>query len=110
MPPDERLRIGIQLADMMLLDDAPDHAIRVTQAILGLADALPDGNPAKFMFWKLQGKCLEQMCDYHGATAALERAIGLAPDKQAKETLEAQLVEMHLLQGEFGNVLKSLGK
>jgi tetratricopeptide (TPR) repeat protein len=106
----EHIETGVELAKMMLQDDAPDHAVRVTQSVLGLADALPDSNPLKFAFWKLHATCLERVCDYKGAVEAFERAMKLAPDMPSRSELEAQLAELHCLQGEFGNALTSLSK
>lgn len=105
LSPNERLEIGLGLASMMLRDDAGDHAVRVTQAILGLAENMPDSQANKFKFWELHAECLVEVCAYPEAVDALNRAIILAPNDDLKARLEALLAEVHCLQGEIGNVL-----
>jgi len=110
LPPDERLEVGLGLTSMMVRDDAADHALRVTQTLLGLAENMPEGQANRFKFWEMYAECLVQVCAYPQAVAAFDRALSLAPDSSSKGVLEARLAEIHCLQGEIARALSMLGK
>jgi hypothetical protein len=107
LEPSERLEIGMTLATMMVDDDEAKRASLMIKGLLPLADQLPDGDTRKAAFWKLWAKCLTHVGLYNEAIKAIQRAAELTPDEEAREDLEAQLIELHFLHGHIDEALAS---
>lgn len=96
---DERLVIGIRLARMMIEGGEPNFAVSVLSRLQSDTDQLPETDPRKEEFWSLQFRCYMNLCAYDQAVSAIQNALRLMSDKQAKARLEASLAEIYFLQG-----------
>ncbi|MDR3638812.1 MAG: SIR2 family protein [Isosphaeraceae bacterium] len=97
---EERLRFGLELANMMFADGMPDDAFGTLRELLAdveSGDVRPD---QRHQYWETQSRCLQAMGPYVDTKHALERAITTAPDEATRLTLEAELAEFRFLQGE----------
>jgi Calcineurin-like phosphoesterase len=104
---DERLSLGLQLARYLLEDGLPDMTAPVLATLQSEADRLPGSDPKKALFWQLQSRCWIGLSDYTSAVQALTRAIDITPDAGVCRQLQAELAELHFLQGNVDEALKS---
>jgi hypothetical protein len=99
-----RLQIGIELANMMSKDGAPDRAHSVLQKLLEDVNNLPDGDATKTAFSELQVKVFADLSGYDGAVVEIERSLDQA-DEGSEDLLRARLAEIHLLRGAIDKAL-----
>jgi hypothetical protein len=96
---EERLRFGLELAEMILTDGMPDRAFETLKEILPDVDSGEVGPERRHQFWEVQSRCLQALGPYVDTEHALERAIASAPDDLVRLRLEAELSEIRFLQG-----------
>ncbi|HYV39716.1 MAG TPA: metallophosphoesterase [Gemmataceae bacterium] len=102
---DERVTLGLQLVEYQVEDKNPEMAVRVLNELLTEADELPSSDPNKARFWQLQARCAAALSAYLDAVKALNRAIEVTSDPQAIIHLQAELAELHLLNGNLEQAL-----
>ena len=97
---EERVRFGLELADMMFADGMPDHAFETLREILPDVESGEIRPDQRHQYWERRSRCLQAMGPYMDTRLALERAITTSPDEAARLRLEAELAEVRFLQGE----------
>ena len=97
---EDRVDVGLRLAQMMLDDEMPDHAIPVLSSLLNDLErnATTSGSAGKF--WELHARCCNDICAYDDTLASIEKAIAHSTDKDIRLRLEAERSEIQFLQGE----------
>ena len=101
----ERLEITAQLVSLLREDDDTRAAIGALKELVPLADALPDTDPRKLLFWKTWASSLVEAFAYNEAIAAFDRAIELSGNEPEKDALRAELAELHFLLGNIDEAL-----
>jgi tetratricopeptide (TPR) repeat protein len=104
--PGERLEITTQLVTLLREEDDTRGAVGALRELVPLAEALPDSDPRKLLFWKTWATSLAEEFAYTDAIAAFDRAIKLSPNDEEKNALRAELAEVHLLSGNVDEALK----
>lgn len=104
---EERLEMGLKLAGMMLDDDEARSAAGILSQIQPDADRLTETDPRKADFWQMQSRCFVASCAYDQAIEAIRESLRLTRDQQTRERLEANLLEVHFLQGDLQKALDS---
>jgi hypothetical protein len=102
----ERVRIGLNLVEIMLNDNVADAAMFVLQELISDIDKLSPDDPSRLIFWDLQSRCFINLAEYSDAVSSLEQTLLLAKDSDVRDRLIAELSEIHFLHGEFEKVLK----
>ncbi|MHA1658579.1 MAG: HD domain-containing protein [Promethearchaeota archaeon] len=97
----KQIEIGLWLMKVMLEDGHPKDAFSVSQQIEGLIERLQDEDIRKENFFILLTKILTDCYDYTEAIKSIKKAIKLTKNNELKNKFEAQLAELHLLQGEL---------
>lgn len=100
----ERISIGLQLAQYLLEDNQPDQAAPVLSIVAPDADRLPGSDRRKSQYWQLQSRCWVALSSYEAAVQAITRAIDVTADPVASARLQAELAEIHFLQGNLDAV------
>jgi hypothetical protein len=104
---DERIAIGTKLAQMMIDDNEPRSAAHILQLLQTDVAALANSDPNKLAFWRAQSRCWLDLGAYDEAVTAINEGMGLAADEATKQRLQADLAELHLLQGEVEKAMDS---
>ena len=99
-----RIKIGTRLLRMLLDDDEPASARGWADQFDVDVTGLPGSDTQKAFGLEVLAEWYLQMCGYNQATAAFGNAISSAQTAAAGR-LNAQLREMHFLQGELEKVL-----
>jgi len=102
--PAVRLAAALDLADMMLQDDASSQSVRLLHDLRAQADVLSDGDDHKYRYRVLLAHSYLEQCAYQEAVAELSAAARLAPDAAARAKIEAELAEARLLHGDLDQV------
>jgi hypothetical protein len=101
VPLNDRIRIGLKLLEL-LVDDGQDlEAAQLIEKLSPSVNTLPEDDDRKWQYTKLEIRALIAACAYDNARVAIKAARKWAPDKETT-SLTADLVEMELLQGDFG--------
>jgi hypothetical protein len=107
MPSDERVRLGLETAEMLLDDDNARLSAGVLQTI-GKDLAMPAVSlAARHRFDQLHVQCANDLCAFGETLAAIGRALRCA-DNGEKARLEAQRAEIQMLQGKMDDAVRSL--
>src|SRR5262249_54001656 len=101
LTPGDRLRIGSNLARMMLEDGEPRYAVRVAQGLRPLADAPATSSADRREFLRLWARCAAAAPAYQEAVTAVERTLALTSEPCERAELEALLAEQHYFSGEI---------
>jgi hypothetical protein len=100
LSPTDRLRIGIELVQMMVDDEMPERATQVLQRLLSDAGHATIPSALTARFWQLQVRCFTDLCAYTEAIQAIGRGLATTSDEDSRARLLAERAEIHLLQGE----------
>ena len=104
LPLERRIAIGARLLEMLIEDDKIDAANSWILATLNECKQLAAHDPNRQKFLRLAAKCFLLGCAYQQAVPAYKDALSDCTGESVKEQLEAELLEMHLLQGELTEV------
>src|SRR5207244_969448 len=80
---EERVRFGLELAEMMIIDGMPDHAFETLREILPDIESGEVRSDQRHQYWEMRSRCLQVMGPYVDTRLALEQAIATAPDDAA---------------------------
>lgn len=100
-----RVKVGTRLLHMLLEDDEPEFARGWVQQFDVDVTGLPSRDQHKSSGLEVLAKWYLQMCGYNEAIEAFSKAISFAQTNSDAESLNAQLREMHFLQGEIEKAL-----
>lgn len=103
-----RIQIGVELANLMLDDDVANNAKTVCDHLAPDIEALSPDDPRVLQYWQCRCRCLVQLCAYEEAIAAFTHTKTLARTPEDMAAIEADIAEIHLLQGEIDRALQSL--
>jgi tetratricopeptide (TPR) repeat protein len=102
-----RLQIGLLLATMMRDDAAPDQANSILQLLLADAQTLSPGSVERASFLQFQAQVFADLCAYEEAVNSLRQAAEATPDEDLRDSLHAEMAELHLLQGNLDEALQA---
>jgi hypothetical protein len=100
LSPTDRLRIGIELAQMMVEDQMSERATPVLQRLTRDAGDSTVPSSLTALFWQLQVRCFTDLCAYAEAVQAIRHALTATSDENSRARLLAELAEIQLLQGD----------
>ena len=101
LEPVERIKLGTDLARLMIEDDAAFQAANLLVGLRSAADALPDNEPTKIEFYRVLVPCFLANLDLASAREACERLCRLPAAEDEKHKLKTQLREAALLSGDM---------
>jgi hypothetical protein len=104
---DERVRFGLQLAEMLLDDGLERYAAHVLQPLavdVEVSDISPD---MAACYRRLHVRCMNVLCAHLETLEAIDRALPFAIGEE-RARLQAQRGEIQLLQGELDDAVHSL--
>ncbi len=101
LPLDDRIRIGITLLEWLVDDGQCFEAGQLLEKLAPEAQTLPRSDNRKWQYTLLEIRVLNAACAYNEAISAIENALKWAPEGE-KASLNAEMAEMELLQGDFG--------
>ena len=100
----ERLRIGLEIANMLLETRLERPAASVLQRITADVERSEVNADFRDQFSAAHIKCMNNLCAYDETIAAIHRALEFASPLE-RERLIAQRSEIHFLQGDFDEAL-----
>lgn len=107
LPRDERMRFGLEIADMLYDDALPQEAARLVLRLLPDSEAPDLPAEALCRFRQLHVRSLNDLCAYDDTLSAITRALSLAAGDE-RTRLEAQRAEIQLLQGHLDEAARGL--
>lgn len=103
----ERMRFGLDVAEMLLDDELERYAASVLQRLLSDVEAPDIPAEAAGQFRRLHIRCMNELCAYHETLAAIDRALLLTMGEE-RTRLQAQRAEIQLLQGHLDEAVRNL--
>jgi hypothetical protein len=97
---ENRLQYGMELAQMMLDDDASDSAGPILHDLARDAELTSIPGDLKGRFWRLQARGFGDLCAYDQALQAIDRALARPQDDESRLRLIAERAEIRMLQGD----------
>lgn len=106
LKPNEQIDIGLWLIQIMKEDGHSKDALFVLGKIEGLVKELPNTDSRKEDFFKLHTTILIDVADFDGAIESIKNAVEVFKQGEVVEELEAQHLELLLLQGELNSAME----
>ncbi len=98
---DDRIRIGMKLLEVVVDDGQHFESTQLIQQLAPSFQSLPQDDDRKHKYAMLEIKALISACAYPEAKAAIQSALQWVSPAEAV-SLSADLAEIELLQGDFG--------
>jgi hypothetical protein len=102
------LTSALDLAEMMVDDNAPRQAVHTLDQLRTTANSLADTDVMKFKYYQLLGAAFRGICMYKRAISAFENAKLLVTDIKIRSSISADIAEMQLLQLDLSDVINTL--
>jgi hypothetical protein len=106
---EHRLQYGMELAQMMLDDNAAESAGPILHALAHDAVMASVPDDLKLRFWQLQARGFDDLCAYDQTLQAIDRALTSNLDENNRSRLIAERAEIRMLQGDEDESLESQG-
>jgi hypothetical protein len=109
LPADERIRFGVRLAEMMLSDGIAESAVSVLKRIGPDVAGHAGDTGLSAQYHRLLIRCLTDLCAYSEALEEIAEALKQTTDPTERIRLEAEKLEILLLQGDLFDSKESEG-
>lgn len=99
-----RLDATLRLAELMVEDEVPESALRHLQEIGPYFAKLTPGDSARLKYLRLWARVLREQCAHREAITAFKEIAQTTPIASEKQDAIAEIVEIHMLQGDFSDI------